>query len=148
MKVSNKNHTQVLLLAIFVGFLGVHRFVVGKTGTGVLWLLTLGLFGVGWLVDVIWLLGNCFDDWDGAVLVSEKGKKRIAEQGRGAERNAVPEVFCWIFMVIGLASAALRIYMLETIGTNIGGFLWCLSYVVSFGYPLAIAWIISSKGLE
>lgn len=90
-KVSDKNHTQVLLLAIFLGALGVHRFVVGKTGTGVLWLLTAGVFGIGWFVDIVWILGNCFDDCNGAILVSEKGKNRLAAGGSAG--NAVPEVF-------------------------------------------------------
>ena len=39
------------LLWIF-GFMGAHRFYYGRTLTGVLWFFTLGLFFVGWIVDL------------------------------------------------------------------------------------------------
>ena len=47
---SPKSRLITLLLCIFVGGLGIHRFYVGKIGTGVLYLFTGGLFGIGWLV--------------------------------------------------------------------------------------------------
>lgn len=34
------------------GFTGAHRFYFGKTATGILWFFTLGLLGIGWLVDL------------------------------------------------------------------------------------------------
>ena len=46
----------LFLLTFFVGVLGVHRFYVGKIGTGFLMLLTLGGLGVWFLVDLILVL--------------------------------------------------------------------------------------------
>jgi TM2 domain-containing membrane protein YozV len=34
------------------GFMGAHRFYYGKPKTGTLWFFTLGLFGIGWIVDI------------------------------------------------------------------------------------------------
>ncbi|MGL4400868.1 MAG: NINE protein [Luteolibacter sp.] len=39
------------ILLTFLGAFGIHRFYMGKIGTGILWLLTGGLFLVGWLYD-------------------------------------------------------------------------------------------------
>lgn len=46
------------LLQTFIGPLGIHRFYLGKVGTGLLWMLTLGLFGIGWLYDFFTLNGQ------------------------------------------------------------------------------------------
>ena len=43
------------VLLTFLGFLGVHRMYLGKWGTGILWLLTGGLLGVGWVYDFLTL---------------------------------------------------------------------------------------------
>lgn len=40
------------LLAIFLGFFGAHYFYLERFNWGLLYLLTLGLFGVGWLIDI------------------------------------------------------------------------------------------------
>ena len=51
-----KDKWVAFVLAFFVGFLGVHRFYEGRIGTGILWMLTGGLFGIGWFVDWIVIL--------------------------------------------------------------------------------------------
>lgn len=38
-------------LWFFLGFFGVHRFYLGRPVSGVVWLLTGGLFGIGWVID-------------------------------------------------------------------------------------------------
>jgi len=44
------------LLWLF-GFLGAHRFYYGRPVTGTIWLFTLGLLGIGWLVDLFLIPG-------------------------------------------------------------------------------------------
>lgn len=51
-----KNKWVAFFLCLFLGFLGAHKFYEGKSGMGVLYLFTVGLFGVGVFVDLITLL--------------------------------------------------------------------------------------------
>ncbi|MDM7857512.1 NINE protein [Thiopseudomonas acetoxidans] len=53
MNYSLRNHTPVFgyLLWIF-GFIGAHRFYYGRPITGTIWFFTLGLFFVGWIIDL------------------------------------------------------------------------------------------------
>ena len=67
--VSPKSRLVALLLCFFLGALGVHRFYVGKVGTGVLWLLTAGLGGIGVLVDFIMICVGSFTDKSGYFLI-------------------------------------------------------------------------------
>lgn len=46
------------ILLTFLGLLGAHRMYLGKWGTGILWLLTGGLLGVGWVYDFLTLNGQ------------------------------------------------------------------------------------------
>jgi len=59
---SSKSRIAALLLCFFFGVFGIHRFYVGKIGTGVLYLLTLGGFGIGWLIDMITIACGVFRD--------------------------------------------------------------------------------------
>ena len=50
----------VLLLAFFLGFIGAHRFYVGKNGTGILMILTVGGIGLWVLYDLIIIITGNF----------------------------------------------------------------------------------------
>jgi TM2 domain-containing membrane protein YozV len=67
--VSPKSRLAVVLLSFFLGWLGIHRFYVGKVGTGILWLFTAGLLGIGNLVDFIMALVGSFTDKSGAFVL-------------------------------------------------------------------------------
>ena len=62
---SEKGFVPTLLLAFFLGGLGIHRFFVGKIGTGILQLITLGGLGIWALIDIIMIVFGSFKDKSG-----------------------------------------------------------------------------------
>ena len=52
-----KDYSVAWILLTFLGVFGVHRFYLGKWGTGILYLVTLGIFGIGLIYD-FWTLNS------------------------------------------------------------------------------------------
>ncbi len=59
---SPKSRGVALFLCFFLGIFGVHYFYVGRPGMGLLYLLTFGFGGIGWLIDMIRILLGVFRD--------------------------------------------------------------------------------------
>ena len=51
-----KNKWVAFFLCFFLGFFGAHKFYEEKMGMGILYLFTGGLFGIGWIIDLIVLI--------------------------------------------------------------------------------------------
>ncbi|MBN1456694.1 MAG: TM2 domain-containing protein [Sedimentisphaerales bacterium] len=60
--ISDKSGIACLLLCFLLGTFGAHRFYVGKIGTGILMLITIGGFGIWWLIDMILIICGAFTD--------------------------------------------------------------------------------------
>ncbi len=60
-----KSQVVALILAILLGGIGIHRFYLGHIGMGILYLLTGGLCGIGWLIDIILIATGSLEPKDG-----------------------------------------------------------------------------------
>ena len=87
-RISPKSRLVAALLCFFLGGLGIHRFYVGKIGTGILQLFLLGLFLIWALFDFIMILAGSFTDKEGLRIVNWEGGA-----GRGEHFN-VPMARC------------------------------------------------------
>ncbi|WP_123040485.1 TM2 domain-containing protein [Cohnella candidum] len=65
---SEKSFLAAILLCFFLGSFGIHRFYVGKIGTGILSLLTLGGFGIWAIIDLVIIVVGKFKDKQGLPL--------------------------------------------------------------------------------
>ena len=66
-----KDWLTTLLLCIFLGNIGIHRFYTGHIGIGIAQVLTLGGCGIWTLVDLIFIASDKFTDSEGNALVKK-----------------------------------------------------------------------------
>jgi TM2 domain-containing membrane protein YozV len=88
---SEKSRGVALALAALLGAFGAHRFYVGKTGTGVLMLCTLGGAGLWYLYDLILVAGGSFRDASGR-LVSVWDPEQPARREAEASQQLLDEL--------------------------------------------------------
>lgn len=55
---AKKDRTVALIISVLIGYMGVDRFYVGDIGVGVLKLITFGLCGIWWLIDLFLIMGR------------------------------------------------------------------------------------------
>jgi len=120
---SDKGFVPAALLAMFFGYLGIHRFYVGKPWTGLLMLLTFGGFSIWALIDFIIILCDGFEDGDGRPI------HRSDAIDHQSPKGFVPAfLLCWFLGIFGFhrfyaGKIGTGILMLVTFG---GFFIWWL----------------------
>jgi TM2 domain-containing membrane protein YozV len=90
-----KSKNVAYLLWFFLGYWGIHRFYCRKWVSGIIWLFTFGLFGVGWLVDAV-LTSKMVDEANG--LASAQVSANLRKEFRGYAITAA--------VVVGLTAIA------------------------------------------
>ena len=104
----NTHHVAIGYLAWIFGCFGAHRFYFGKPLSGLIWFLTLGLLGIGWIID-IFLIPS---------MAEEAGRRYMA--GETDYSTA------WLLLFLGGAFGLHRFYM--------GDILWGILYLCTFGF--------------
>jgi TM2 domain-containing membrane protein YozV len=67
-EISPKSRLAAVLLCFLLGVFGAHRFYVGKIGTGILMLVTVGGLGIWALIDLIIIIVGSFKDKEGRLV--------------------------------------------------------------------------------
>lgn len=102
-KKSNKSALTALLLCLFLGPFGIHRFYVGKIGTGILMLLTVGGLGIWSLVDLIRIACSDFTDSDGNYLELMKSSTSSFKKILLIVGLVIASFFIFVICIIAIA---------------------------------------------
>ncbi len=117
-------HSVVIGYVLWIfGFMGSHRFYYGKPVTGTIWFCTLGLLGVGWIVDLFLI----------------PGMERAAD--RRFKAGKIDYNLCWILLTFLGLFGIHRFYM----GKWVSGIIWFLTGgLLTLGY-LYDFWTLNSQ---
>lgn len=91
-----KSKTTAYLLWFFLGWFGIHRFYCRKRTTGIIWLLTFGLFGIGWGIDAI-CTSDIVDEANG--LIKAEIPRRFSKELR------IFAIICAVFVGLFVVTA-------------------------------------------
>lgn len=99
---SNKSAVTALLLCIFLGSLGLHRFYVGKIKTGILMLLTGGGLGIWTLVDLIQIACCNFTDSENKYLIFTRGRASPLKLTLIIVGSVIATLFVYIILLMSI----------------------------------------------
>lgn len=87
-----------VLLSSFLGFWGADRFYLGRIGSGIVKLLTLGGFGIWAIVDSILIIGNKLPDAKGVLPFKKEPPKELVESGQVSKKEWIVALMYSIFL--------------------------------------------------
>jgi TM2 domain-containing membrane protein YozV len=110
---SVKSYGLTLVLTLFLGFAGAHRFYAGKVWTGFAYLFTLGWLGIGWVIDILTVLFGNFTDKTGQFV---RPKSAEESSGNRMDDSSSPTkgLPVWVWLVGG-------VLVLAVFGSFLGG---------------------------